>query len=157
MALPVISNARRYIKYGRTEKMVRAHLDPVSLFGVRNVWLHESVVERFKAWERSVREYENATIYVGGKPRKRVTHPFKADRIDSFNWRLIKKRRGGYSKNRSMHSWGIAIDMNPNPANTFGPCHPPVPEYVYLIARKRGLTCGHYWKKPDHPHIEWRR
>lgn len=155
MALPVLSNARRYIKYGRSERAVRRKLVPVSLFGCRHVWLHEDVVERFKAWEASVRDYENATVYIGGKPHKRVSVPFVAHRVDSFNWRRIRRKNGSYSVNRSMHSWGIAVDVNP--AGSGFECAPPVPEYVYLLARKRGLTCGHYWRKKDHPHVEWRR
>jgi hypothetical protein len=153
MALPVLSNARRYIVYGRNEKAVRKQLVNITLFGVPNVFVHRKVVERFKSWESSVRAYELSGVVVGGKTRRRVPEAkmFKPHRIDSFNWRTM---RG--SNSRSMHSWGLAVDIDPDPNDPYDTLHP-IPAYVTNRAQKRGLTWGGTWKHKDRPHFEWTR
>lgn len=151
MSLPILSTAKRYLKYGRSESAVRKQLVCISLFGCDNVWVHRKAAERFEAWEREVREYEASYVWIGGKKRKRCPMPFHAKRVDSFCWR---KMRG--STKRSLHSFGVAVDVNPSSLDPYR-CRPAVPEYVYKIAKARGLTCGHYWRRPDHPHVEWRR
>lgn len=143
MALPVLSNARRYLKYGRSARSVEKQLVRVTLFGVPNVWIHRKAVERFQAWESSVRLYESGTVFIGGTPHKRVARPWKPTRIDSWNWRSI---RG--SKSRSLHSWGVAIDVFP---------HDYIPPYVTNRAIKRGLSWGGHFRRKDPMHFELRR
>lgn len=148
--MPKVSNASRYIKYGRTKEAVRKQLVSCKLFG-HNVWLHKKVVPQFKAWEQAVRDYENATIIFAGKKRKRVTRPWMPHRIDSWNWRLI---RG--SASRSLHSFGVALDIDPATNPQGKPLRTDIPWYVRSLAASHGITWGGSWKRrPDAMHFEY--
>lgn len=143
MAYPIpMTNAGRLRKYGNSEAHVRQHLVNITLFGVRNVWVHELAVSRFKAWEKRVRDYEKAN------PKVRA---FTPRRIDSFNWRYKSGTR-----TLSMHSFGLAVDIDPN-LNPFGYKHSHhIPKYVSNRARLSGITWGGGWRKHDYMHFEYR-
>jgi hypothetical protein len=153
MALPILTNLLRYRKYGRTAEAVESQLVSVTLFGVENVRIHKKAVDVFKRWEASVRAYEDEVIVgVGGIRRKRVKHPWQPRVIQSWNWRL---KRG--SSSRSMHSWGIAVDIDPAQNPMGKPLRTNIPAYVTNRAKLRGLRWGGDWRTPDAMHFEWPR
>ena len=153
MSLPVLSNAMRVVKYGHPKsKRMQASLVTITLFDVPDVHLHRKCVAKFQAWERSVRTYEETTVTgIGGKRRPMVlpANRFKPTRIDSFNARKKRTPSGTQGTSWSLHAFGCAVDIWPNP----------YPAYVTNRAQKRGLTCGSSWSKKyyDPMHTEWRR
>lgn len=62
----------------------------------------------------------------------------------------IRKKRG--SKSTSLHSWGIAIDLN-SAWNGFGKTPTLSPEFVKCFT-DAGFDWGGYWKKPDGMHFQ---
>jgi len=62
----------------------------------------------------------------------------------------IRRKRG--SKSTSLHSWGIAIDLNAA-WNGFGKTPTLSPEFVKCFT-DAGFDWGGYWKKPDGMHFQ---
>jgi hypothetical protein len=133
-----LTNAARYVKYGRTSAAVQKQLVWTTLFG-KSVQVHRRVLPRFLAWETRVRVYE---------AENRIK-PWRPDSVQTFNWRLM---RG--SRNRSMHSWGIAADFDP-PHNPMGTHKTNIPLYVRNRAKLSGFTVGYDWRNPDPMHFEY--
>ena len=70
--------------------------------------------------------------------------------VQTYNFRS-KRGGGGYS----MHSWGIAIDINPG-SNPAGQAGTDIPPKVIEIFRKYGYIWGGEWPgEPDPMHFEW--
>ena len=141
IVVAAITNALRYLRYGRTAAVVRKQLVKVTLFG-HSVSVHSKIKGHLMDWEARVREYEVA--------HKLFT--WNAKEVQSFCWRLIR----GSKTTRSMHSWAIAVDLDPA-TNPMGSHKHTIPDYVYACAREAGFACGVDWKtRPDPMHIEWR-
>ena len=80
---------------------------------------------------------------------------YSFDNVQSFN--LRSKRHGG---GLSLHSWGIAIDINPdrNPyqRGNYGPPQTDIPGEVIEIFKKYGFFWGGDWPgERDAMHFEW--
>lgn len=92
----------------------------------------------------------------------KVQDEIKAAKIDyGFNdaqgYNLRSKSRGG---GLSLHSWGIAIDINPeaNPyqRGNYGPAQTDMPAEVIEIFRRHGFFWGGDWPGERDPmHFEW--
>ena len=142
VVVAAITNARRYLKYGLTAAAVRKRLVSITLFG-HKVSVHKLVAPRMLDWQLRVREHE------AGRDKK----PWMAKDVQSFCWRLIRGTKHG---TRSMHSWAIAVDMDPA-TNAMGQSKHTIPDYVFTCARDAGFACGVDWKtRPDPMHVEWR-
>lgn len=140
IVIRTISNAFRYLKYGVSAKAVSAQLSNIYLFGVY-VGVHHKVAVVFKRWEAYVRSWEADHGLKAYKPKI----------VQCFNWRTM---RG--SSSRSMHSWAIAVDVDPA-ANPYNTSTHNIPGYVFECARLAGLACGYDWKSPKDPmHFEFR-
>ena len=62
----------------------------------------------------------------------------------------IRKKRGGSTM--SLHSWGIAVDMNAF-SNCFG-CHPTLSQGFVKCFTDNGFDWGGRWSKPDGMHMQ---
>jgi len=67
-----------------------------------------------------------------------------------FNFRLI---RGGHEL--SMHSWGTAVDINPD-IGRLGNAHDAVdyPGFIIEAFEKQGFVWGGVWQRPDAQHFQ---
>lgn len=76
---------------------------------------------------------------------------YSFNNVTAYNYRL--KRGGGGT---SLHSWGIAIDINPG-NNPFGSTQTDIPRQVIDIFKKHGFFWGGDWGGRDYDpmHFEW--
>lgn len=65
----------------------------------------------------------------------------------------IRQKRGGSSL--SLHSWGLAIDINAS-SNHYG-AHPTMPREVVEIFHAEGFDWGGEWSTPDGMHFQLSR
>jgi hypothetical protein len=135
-----ISNARRYLKYGRNAKAVRKQLVPIMFLG-HKVYVHKKVAPIYKAWDKDIRDYE----------RRHGLKPYRPHTVESFCWREI---RGSKHHTPSMHSWAIAIDIDSS-RNPMGQRKTTIPKYVRALAKKHRLVWGGIWRRPDSMHFEY--
>jgi hypothetical protein len=63
----------------------------------------------------------------------------------------VRLKRGG--NELSTHSWGIAIDLNPNHA-PFGVKNHTQPDFIVRAFQRRGFRWGGSWEYPDAMHFE---
>lgn len=87
----------------------------------------------FDAYERSQAKIEAAGLHLYG---------------GAYNFRL---KRGGTTL--SMHSYGCAIDLDPE-HNGFGAEHGTMPKDVVALFRAQGWVWGGTWSKPDWMHFQ---
>ena len=133
-----ITNAMRYRKYGRNWGTVEHNSINTTLFGVP-VKMHKLVVPYFKKWEHNVRAYEDAHDLKHWKPKV----------IQCGNWRMI----AGTNK-RSLHSWRIAVDIDPA-LNAMGGRHDHLPNYVVAPTILGKIKWGGRWRNRDLMHFEY--
>ncbi|MFC1731645.1 penicillin-insensitive murein endopeptidase [candidate division KSB1 bacterium] len=87
--------------YGSSEEEVGKNLEKVDFLG-KNLRVHKKIAPALKCAVEDMKKCSEATAY-------------KINSIGSFNWRMMV----GSSTSRSLHSWAIAIDINPS-ANPYG-------------------------------------
>ena len=101
-----------------------------------------------------------------------MTYNFWSDTSGgTFNWRCVNSpnvhildkitcRTTTGNTARSVHSYGVAIDINPN-TNPFCPagqaCNRDIPERVIAIFKNHGFAWGGDWSRgKDYMHFEWK-
>lgn len=68
----------------------------------------------------------------------------------------VRKITGSSSGNLSLHSWGIAIDLNADSGNSFGDSTPSMDKRIVAIFKKHGFFWGgDYTGNKDGMHFEW--
>lgn len=140
-----LTNVQRYRRYGWTENQVRGRLEKVDFCG-RPLYVHRLIAAPLQRVENRIRDYE----------KRHKLAPWVPDRIESFNWRLSRS-----GKFRSMHSWAIALDINPasNPMKSHRPYRVSpvrIPSYVRSAFKGVGFVWGGDWNSPYDPmHFEW--
>lgn len=87
----------------------------------------------FDAYERKQEKIETVGLHLYG---------------GAYNFRMM---RG--STRLSMHSYGCAIDIDPE-HNQFGDAHGRMPQDVVALFRAQGWTWGGTWSKPDAQHFQ---
>ncbi|MFC1687173.1 M15 family metallopeptidase [Patescibacteria group bacterium] len=143
-------------KYGNSESEVASNLVGVSFAG-QNVRVHKLAADAFRNVSRDIGNLD-------------LDPPYLIYRAETFNWR---EQRG--SGKMSLHSFGIAIDINPE-NNPFCPAWADqlkkpedvakckavglisdIPPAVIDIFIKYGFEWGGHWNSVKDPmHFEWR-
>ena len=121
--------------YGRTKGEVSGQLVTVNFQG-HDVSIHQRIQPYIEAVNREITDAKTG---------------YSFDDVQTYNWRLS---RGGGTQ--SMHSYGIAIDINPgsNPYVPFyrgGDFQTDIPRPVIDIFKKYGFFWGGDWDNPKDP------
>jgi hypothetical protein len=77
---------------------------------------------------------------------------YKIDQTSSTAWRAV---RGSKTGRLSYHSWGAAIDLNPD-QNKLGQTTTNIPPEVISIMESVGFRWGGRWDRPDPMHFEFK-
>lgn len=106
-------------------------------------WNHDLWIERIRAHKHAAPFYEAWFLAM----IKRGLDDEVKSLGGAFNYRTKR-----FSENLSTHSWGIAIDLNPerNPVDTIGDWSP---EFI-KTADEFGFMCGNMFKKKDPMHFQ---
>jgi hypothetical protein len=119
-------SAPYYEVYGQTASDVTPQLTPINFFD-HNVKVHEKVKPAFQCVIidlQKCKEFQDYEIY----------------HASTYNWRLI-----GGSTERSMHSWGIAIDINPKENPLGSTLVTDLPQCVVDTFKRYGFDWGGDW------------
>lgn len=81
---------------------------------------------------------------------------FNPENIGAFNKRNIKDAQGQDTGRKSLHSWGVALDIDPEKNPRYEKSGN-IPEAVLAIFRSVGFNCGADWsqKNLDEMHMEF--
>lgn len=121
--------------FGNSENAVRKNLVTVNMFG-KNLPVNKLAKDAF---EKVNSELQGKTNY-------------KFYDLGTFNWR----RNVNSPSKQSLHSFGIAIDINPNENPNGNPCKWDLPQVVIETFKKNGFRWGgNYNKTCDTMHFEW--
>ena len=126
-------------KFGASAAAVEKNLVKVNLsFGANTIAprLHKLAAPAFKA---------AAADYLA-KVKAGKAKPYKILNSGSFNWRLIKHADGTYGDTLSMHSFGIAIDINAWTPNGQGKgAKSDIPPELVKSMNAQGIFWGGHW------------
>jgi hypothetical protein len=153
MAYKQLTQAALKKKYGSSADAVRKNLqDAVIDLGDNKikVKMHKSVVAAIEA----ACEHYRAKVSKG----KAKAYKLKPSYCGTFNWRLIKHADGTKSTNLSMHSFGIAIDLNAwNPNGQGKSAKSDIPKELVKSMNKYGFYWGGNWGSSsyDPMHFEY--
>lgn len=124
-----------FSNFGSSESQVRGKLVSVTMFG-KNLKVHELAANAFKKVNEELQGKTNYNFYDLG----------------TFNWRTNVND----PSKQSLHSFGIAIDINPNENPNGNPCRWNLPQVVIDTFKNNGFRWGgNYRKTCDTMHFEW--
>jgi D-alanyl-D-alanine carboxypeptidase len=127
--------------------------DEKGLVKVSGIRMHRLLADSFQAVLDDIWQYVRTDL--GGTPTEdQVRARLHKLRIDQhgggFNFRKISG-----SRNLSLHSYGCAIDWDPDHNPHKKPLTKTLPDWWYSIWNKHGWSDGRNWRKPDPMHVQF--
>lgn len=116
--------------------------------------MHIKLADSFRAVLTEIWEYAKAQLppQATDDDVRAWLHKFRLDQTAGcFNYRASS----GNGKVLSLHSWGIAIDWDPDHNPHQAPLKHTLPDWWYAIWTKHGWSNGTHFKTPDPMHVQF--